>query len=207
MKLIDISRTIGNGAIVMPSDEPLRHEPLATISEDCPYRMTKLGGWSTHVLTHMDAPAHFVKDGLTLDQIPLSRFMGEAVVIEVKGDAVKASDVPPASESAGKALFFKTRNSGFPSEGPFRTDYTCLLPEAAQACVERRVTMVGIDYASVDPADTKDFPSHQILLKAGVLILENLLLKDVRPGLYRFSALPLKIKDADGAPVRAVLVR
>ncbi len=207
MKVIDISRIIASDSVVWPDDQPFRHTIAAAIGDEFPYQVTNLEGWSTHFLTHMDAPAHFIKGGPTLDQIPLERFMGEVVVVDAKGKNVSINDVPPAENIGDKALFFKTRNSKIGTDQPFHPDFAYIEPEAAKACIERGATLVGIDYLSVDPADTKDFPSHHILLGAGVLVLEGLMLKDVSHGLYGFSALPLKIKDADGSPVRAVLMK
>lgn len=206
MKVIDISRVIGNGSVVWKGSAPLQHERVSDIGEESLYRETRLGGWTTHLLTHLDAPAHIMKDGLTLDRLPLERFTGKALVREVHGNVADATCIPPESELCGKALFIKTRNSLIETEAPFVSDYVFLTPEAAALCVARGATMVGIDYYSVDTFDSPNLAVHHILLGNDVLVLEALQLKNVAPGLYNYAAFPLKIRDADGSPVRAVLM-
>jgi arylformamidase len=206
MKVIDISRAIGHGSVVWPGAAPLSHALASIIGPDGPYQETRLDGWTTHLLTHLDAPAHIIKGSPSLDQIHLARFMGDALVVEVKGDVVGAENIPPREACKGKALFFKTRNSTIETTDPFDQAFVFIAPEAAHACVEHGVTLVGIDYYSVDAFDSTTLPAHNILLRHDVLILEALQMKDVAPGPYHFAALPLKIKDADGSPVRAVLM-
>ena len=65
--------------------------------------------------------------------------------------------------------------------------------------------LIGIDSASIDPADSKPLPSHQVIRKRGLRVLENLLLDDVPEGDYELIALPLKLTTADASPVRAIL--
>jgi len=79
--------------------------------------------------------------------------------------------------------------------------------EAADFCVEKKVSLVGIDYTTPDRYSDEDFPVHYKLLGNGILVLESINLKEVPPGRYTLFCLPLKIKGADGAPVRAILVR
>jgi arylformamidase len=69
----------------------------------------------------------------------------------------------------------------------------------------RGVLLVGIDSASIDPADSKALPSHQTVRRLGLRVLENLVLDDVPEGDYELIALPLKLVHADASPVRAVL--
>jgi arylformamidase len=205
-KLIDISRTISSDAVVWPDDEPLRHT-MVPIGPGCPWQITKLEGWSTHFLTHMDAPAHFIAGAPTLDALPLSRFICPATVVEIEPDSdyVDVKHIAPLGNVAKEGVLFKTRNSRTSTEAAFDPRFAYIAPEAAQRLVEKKVKLVGIDYLSVDPAASTDYPTHYKLLGNDILILEGLSLKDAAPGKYDLYALPLKIRGADGSPVRAVL--
>ena len=206
MRLFDISRTISSDAPTYPGDPPLGTEPLCTIGEDAPCNITRLTGWTTHVLTHVDAPLHFIKDGASLDEIDLTRFVRAALVVEVSGDAIGPADLPPSAEIEGKSILFKTRNSNEPTPGRFNEEHVWLRSEAAAELVASGANLVGIDYLSIDRYGDEDYPAHRVLLEANVLILEGVDLAGVVPGGYTLVALPLKIAGADGSPVRAVLL-
>ena len=84
-------------------------------------------------------------------------------------------------------------------------DFSAFAPETIDLLARLGVLLVGIDSQSVDPADSKLFPSHQQLLKHQMRVLENLVLDNVPAGDYELIALPLKLMTADASPVRAVL--
>jgi arylformamidase len=206
MRLLDISRTISSDAPTYPGDPPLGTEPLCVIGEDAPCNVTRLTGWTTHVLTHVDAPLHFIKDGASLDEMDLTRFVSGALVLEVSGDAIGPADLPSRAEIEGKSILFKTRNSTEPTPGRFDEKHVWLSAEAAVQLAASGANLVGIDYLSIDRYGDEDYPAHRALLEASVLILEGVDLADVAPGRYTLVALPLKIAGADGSPVRAVLL-
>jgi len=85
-------------------------------------------------------------------------------------------------------------------------DYLALTPDAAQYLAEKKIRTLGIDYLSIDPADTTDFAVHKIILGNGIAVLEGLVLDGVPEGTYTLSALPLKLQNGNGSPVRAVLI-
>ncbi|WP_283135339.1 cyclase family protein [Rhizohabitans arisaemae] len=202
--IIDISWTINGDAPVYPGDAPPALREVASIEAGSPYALTQIERMSAHVLTHIDAPAHFIHGAPTLDDIPLSRFQGPAVVVDVAGDTVTAGDVPEGV--SGKNVLFRTANSHIGEKEPYRETYVHVSAEAARLLVRRGVNLVGIDYLSVDAAVDDDFSTHRTLLGAGVLILEGLRLAHVPSGDYTLWAVPLKLANADGAPTRAVLV-
>ncbi len=202
-EFIDISRTISPGALVYPGDPPILAHSFCTIGPDCPYNLTQLG-WTTHILTHIDAPRHFLANGPSLDDLPLRRFMGMSRVIEVEGDAVLPQHIPPGVE--GMNLLFKTRNSERWNPHEFDASHVYISREAAETMVESRVNLAGIDYLSVDRAADAEYPAHHSLLGGNVLILEGIDLSHVEPGAYHLLALPLRIERGDGSPVRAVLL-
>jgi len=202
---LDISRPIAGGALVFPGDPPVglrRQAPTAS----APYALTHLDGMTTHVLTHVDAPGHVLPGGATLDAIPLRRFAGPALVVDVAGAAVLPEHLP-GGDLRGLNLLFRSRHSrpAGPGAARFDPDHVYVSAGAAAALVARGVNLVGVDYLSVDRWGDADLPAHRTLLSGGVLILEGLDLAAAPPGRYRLVALPLKIERADGAPVRAVL--
>ncbi|MGH2732237.1 MAG: cyclase family protein [Actinomycetota bacterium] len=206
MRLFDISRTIGPDAVTYPEDPPPGTEALCVIGDDAPCNITRLTGWTTHFLTHVDAPLHFIQGGPSLDDIDPARFISQALVLENSADAIGPSDVPPRVEIEGKSVLFKTRNSTDPAPGGFDEKHVYLSAEAAAELAAGRANLVAIDYLSVDRYGDDNYPAHRTLLEANVLILEGIDLADVPPGRYMLVALPLKIAGADGSPVRAVLL-
>jgi arylformamidase len=80
--MLDVSRTITPGGLVYPGDPPLTITPLCTRGPDSPYNISQLN-CTTHIMTPLDAPLHFVENGASLDSLPLERFKGETIVIEV----------------------------------------------------------------------------------------------------------------------------
>jgi arylformamidase len=121
----------------------------------------------------------------------------------ITAQVLQRAEIPPRT----RRLLFKTRNSEFWAQNKrdFRQDFVSLSLDGAQYLVERGVKLVGIDYLSVAPYK-EGGPIHETLLKAGVVIVEGLNLYEISQGRYALYCLPLKIKGADGAPARAILV-
>lgn len=203
-RIIDISRTLSPTSVLYPGDDALRFEPVATIENDNLATMA-LHGWSGHRGTHVDAPSHALVGGMSIEQIPLERFYVDALVHEASGDIIGAEDVGSVDVS-GKAVLFKTRNSEAPDEGPVIGSPVYVSLDAARELRPGGATLVGIDYLSVDPLDSVDFPVHHELLENDVLLLEHITLRGVEPGVYRLVCFPLKIAGGDGSSVRAVLI-
>jgi len=160
-----------------------------------------------HCGTHVDAPRHFVDGGATLDAVGLGPVMGPAWVADAVGHAgidaalLEALDIPRETTR----LLLRTDNSYARREAPFREDYVALTADAAQWVVDRRLELIGVDYLSIqrfhDPPDT-----HQILLRAGTVILEGIDLRDVRSGRWTLVCLPISLVGAEAAPARALLL-
>ena len=200
MELIDVSRLIGPNAVMAPGRAAPATSLVCDIGPDSPSRVTQLENWTTHLLTHVDVPRHFLVDGETVDRIEVSRFQGPATVVRVAGRAVRPEDVPLVPP--GRNIVFATAGDPVdPEQGGY------LHPDSVPVLLDRRPNLVGIDAGGVDrPGDTS-CPAHHALLGAGVLLLEGLDLRTVEPGEYHLWALPLLIADGDGSPVRAVLAR
>lgn len=160
-----------------------------------------------HTGTHFDAPAHFLKQGDTIDRIPFEAVLGRARVIEVNGTrSISARDLRPYGIRRGERLLFKTSNSGRLARAKsFFQDYAHLALDAAELLAGREVRLVGIDSLSVAAFGADSAPTHRALLEAGVWILEGLDLSSVEPGRYEMVCLPLRIVGAEGAPARVAL--
>lgn len=159
-----------------------------------------------HSGTHVDAPLHFVPTGEDLDGLPLDRWIGPCRLIEIapEFDQITLELLLPHEVQRGEILLFKTQNSELPEDAPFTRDYVTLNPAAARHLVECGVKTIGVDYLSIDGKLREGI--HQIILGAGIAVIEGLYFKDVPAGNYFLSALPLRIKGAEGSPVRAVLL-
>jgi arylformamidase len=156
----------------------------------------------THSGTHIDAPWHFVDDGKRLDEMDCGVFFGPALVIEVpQADAIEPSHLRGAP--LPDRILFKTRNSGFPVDDPFRKDYVAVSPEAAQCLVDLGVRLVGVDGLSVAPWKQEGQVTHHLLLGNDVVVVEGLRLEEIPAGTHWFTVLPLPLAEADGAPCRA----
>jgi len=200
---IDISRTISGDTLVYPGDLPPAMSRARDIGRGDPFNLLELH-WTGHLATHVDAPLHFYPAGDAVAEVPLDRFMGDALVIAVDGPAVLPEHVPERVD--GLHLLFKTRNSDHWDPRVYDVEHVYVTAAAAETIAARGARLVGIDYLNVDSSLDETFPAHRILLGAGVCILEGIDLAGVEPGPYTLIALPLKIAEGDGSPVRAVLL-
>ena len=207
-RIIDLSPTISPDLPVWPGDPRVTLRQPYHLARGDDFTLTELA-MSAHAGSHVDAPAHYVRGGAGVDRLPLDALVGPARVVDT-GDAegitaavLAGLSIPPGTER----LLLRTRNStrGLMRLPEFQTDFTALTADGAQWLVDRGVRLVGIDYFSIAPYDDLA-PTHRILLEAGVVIVEGLDMIDVSPGEYVFVCLPLKLKGADGAPARAILL-
>lgn len=209
MNLIDITLTLSEKLPTWPGDPEIKLSKLSRIQDGADANVTALS-MAVHAGTHIDAPHHFVDDGYSVEDIPLDLMVGPATVIELTGqDTITREDLEEAGIPAhSKRLLFKTPNSKLWEEKDyeFKEDFIALGQDAAEFLVERGVVLVGVDYLSVAPF-SEPVPTHQTLLKAGVLIIESLNLSRVEAGDYSLLCLPLKIAGSDGAPARVLLMR
>lgn len=207
--LLDLTHPITPETSMYPGSPPPALSPLADYAAQG-YRETRLT-LSSHTGTHMDAPAHMLPEGGALDALPVSRFCGRAVCL----------DVSPLAPEPVTADFLRAR-CGLLQDVDFVLFYTgwesrwgtpaCLedgfpAPDgpAARYLVSLGLKGVGTDALSIDPLGSGDFPAHRTLLGGGLVIIEGLCLKAVAgKGPFALCALPLKFEHADGAPVRAV---
>lgn len=203
-KIYDISATISPKIPVFPGDPRPRVLPRIRICDGAPYNVSELS-LGSHTGTHIDAPYHFEPRGKTVEELSLDALTGRCTVVEIpSAKIIEVKHVQNLNLKKIPRVLFKTRNSKLWGK-TFRKDFTSLSPEAAKVLVTKGVRLVGIDYLSVEQFGSQDFPTHHTLLRAGIVILEGLMLAAIKPGNYDLVALPLKLKGADGSPARAIL--
>ncbi len=209
MKVYDVSVGVSPAMPVWPNNPGVELERMNKIEAGASSNVSRLA-LGVHSGTHVDAPVHFIQGAAGVDTLNLEILMGRASVIHLpKVARVTAPDLAAAKISPRtKRLLIKTRNSDFWAKGAkeFHTDYVGVGPDAAEWLVRRGIQLVGVDYLSVAPWK-ESRPTHEILLKAGVVVVEGLNLSAVWPGTYQFICLPLKLMGCDGAPARAVLIK
>lgn len=205
MKIIDISWPISNDMVTYKDKGDVKIEATRTFERDGG-RESKLT-CGTHTGTHVDAPAHFLKEGKTLDQMDLSQLIGKCALIDMTHitEKITAEDLKDCDLQDCKIVLFKTKNSNLPAAGKFDLNFIYLDKTGAEFLAQKNLTAVGIDSLGIE-RNQPDHDTHKTLFNSGALIIEGLRLKNVNPDIYNLVCLPLNIVGADGAPARAVLM-
>jgi arylformamidase len=208
-RIYDISIPLTEHLPVWPTSEKFNITWVKNIDEDG-INESHLS-FNTHSGTHIDLPYHFLKFGMKMGDISLDRLIGKALVFEYFGDRnIGPEHLNKITIPSGcTKLLFKTINSVkyLMEQNGFSEDYVALSIEGAEWVVNNGIDLVGIDYLSIQSFYDKDNQVHKTLLQNNVVILEGLNLKDVRNDLYELFVLPLNIPKAEGAPVRAILIK
>ncbi|OGQ05102.1 MAG: hypothetical protein A2W61_03205 [Deltaproteobacteria bacterium RIFCSPLOWO2_01_44_7] len=205
--LIDISIAISPDAVVWPGSPTPEFSLRRSMAKGDSSNNSNFF-MNIHTGTHIDAPLHFVKNGMSVDGLPLEIMVGKVLVMDLSGEkeitVAALEERWPAKET--KRILIKTTNSKFWKESPrtFRKDYIALTEGPARWLLERQVELIGIDYLSIQRFGDSPLV-HKILLQKGIVILEGLDLSSVKPGEYELICLPLKLVGTEGAPVRALL--
>lgn len=202
----DVSVPLRDGMVHWPGDPECRIQRVNRMEDGAVCNLTHLT-MSAHTGTHMDAPRHFIADGLTMEQMPFDAVIGRCRVFEFDStDQITADDLRKLKFSPGQRVLFKTRNSTRSWAMPeFDKDFISIRQDAAQYLVDQKVMTVGVDYLSIGGYGKDVVETHQIMLGAGLWVIEGLNLAAIKPGYYNLICLPLKIEGADGAPCRVVL--
>jgi kynurenine formamidase len=207
-RIIDLTHPISQGMPVYPGTEAPVLKTECTI-ENIGFLEKKITMVS-HTGTHMDAPAHLIKDAITLDKYPVTQFYGRAFVINlsgIKGDKIRLQDLEPYKDKIAKVDFLVlqtgwSRNWGMED---YFIDYPVLSQDAAEWVSKFSLKGIGLDTISADKIDTVLFPVHKFFLGNKMVIIENLTNLDSLPSdQFTFSCFPMSFEDADGSPVRAV---
>lgn len=206
-RIYDITAEIHPGMPSFPGDPPISIRPTHQLAKGDAYNLSEMS-MGTHAGTHIDPPRHFLPGGITADHVSLEALNGPCRVVHVPDPhhEVSTGDLKGVLHGVERVLF-RTHNSARWAKGEgFFPDYVALAPETAEYLASARLRLVGIDSQSIERDPTDQYPVHHTLLESGCLILEGLRLADVPAGEYELRCLPLRIRDGDGAPCRAVLI-
>jgi len=209
-RLFDVSLEIAPDLLVWPGDPAIEVVPRGQISKGDAANVSELR-IGTHTGTHVDPPVHFIEGAVGIDQVSLGAMVGPCVVGDLRdvagpidANVLDALGLDPGVErlllrTANSELWRRARPLSFPDR------YACLTPESAAWVLERGLRLIGVDFLSVEQRGATGHPVHHALLERGVVIVEGLDLGMVDPGRYHLTVLPLKIRDGDGGPARAIL--
>lgn len=158
-----------------------------------------------HTGTHVDAPFHFIPEGDKIDTLPLEEVIRPCRVLDMTGvsEKITPGDLEGKDLKAGEFILLKTRNS---FNDRFDPDYVFLDTGGAEYLVKQGVRGVGIDALSIERGQP-GHPTHRVLLREGIVIIEGLRLAEVSEGDYLLIAAPLKIVGAEASPARVILVK
>jgi len=203
MRLYDISHPLSSATAFWPGDAPFTFQPTARLAEGASVNLSAIS-LSPHNGTHADAPYHYDDAGLTMDQVPLERYLGPARLVALEGrEQVSEADLRALDLTGVERLLVRTGSC--PDPTVFNEQFTFFDAGAVAYLSGLGVRLLGTDAHSVDAMTSKDLPAHNACRTGGILILENLNLSGVPTGDYELIALPLRIVAGDGSPVRAVL--
>ena len=193
---------------IYAGDAPMKFEFLRDMRKGDAFTLSAYS-MGAHSGTHIDAPMHFVRDGGSIEQIPLSALIGPARVIDIP-DAVQAIDANELNKynwRGAPRILFRTRSAmrGWMADSTFHRDFAYIAPDAATLLADAGVQLVGIDYISAEQFGAAAPLTHRTLLGRNIPIVEGLALDHVAAGDYDLIVLPIKVGGHEGAPARAVL--
>ena len=190
MKIYDISQEVFSCAVYPGDPEPQKQTLYATEEGDL-YNLTAFY-MCAHNGTHIDAPFHFLPDGKTVEKMPLDSFVGDCFVARCEGEL--------DAEGASKIL---TRSD---AQRILIAGNATVTAQAAEVFAAAGIKLLGCEGQTVGPEEAP-MQVHLILLKAGAVLLEGIVLTEIPEGCYFLSAAPLNLAGADGAPCRAYLLK
>jgi kynurenine formamidase len=200
MPVYDLTLSLSEHTPVFPGEKKPRIEPGAQIEKDG-YNTLRYE-FGTHFGTHIDAPLHMIAGGKTLSDYPGEKFTGEAIILDVRGQATIHHSLDGVKK--GDVVLFYTGNISRLHEPDYFSNYPVISPITAQGMVERGVSIVGLD--SFTP-DGPPYDLHRLFLGNDVLIVENLVIPEVLIGKrVQLFIGPLPIQNADGAPCRVLAI-
>ncbi len=208
MKIIDLTHRVSPDMPVYPgTEQPVL---IAGCSIEVDGFLEKKITMYSHTGTHIDAPAHILKNHKTLDLLPIEHFYGSALLLDFEkspGDVIDVVNLEAYEHGLQQAefLLIHTGWSKYWHSETYFSGYSVLTSDAAKWLTRFKLKGVGFDTISADTADSHEYPVHKILLQNSTLIIENLCNLDSLPAAnFDFSCFPIRFEDADGSPVRAV---
>lgn len=191
MRIIDISKDLFE-AEVYPGDPEPRLQRVERMEEGDDCNLAALY-FCLHNGTHIDAPRHFIEDGMTAEELDLSRFIGECLVLEVPEGPINGDFIDENVPESCERLIVKGNGKAYFSQS------------GAFAAASMGLKLVGTDSNSVGTQGAQLAP-HRAFLGADIPLLEGLDLEKVTPGKYFLVALPMKFSGVEATPTRAILI-
>jgi len=200
----DISPLISSDGPVFPGDTPYRVDWMSKFSQESPLNLCSIS-LSPHIGAHADAPLHMTESGSAISELDLHPFIGKCRVVHAMncGPLVFPRHLRHTPAPLPERILIRSRTS---TPRVWDSDFTAVSPETIVWLHEQNVKLIGIETPSIDPADSKTFPSHNKLYELDMRVLENLVLDEIPENDYELIALPLKLVGACASPVRAILV-
>lgn len=201
-RIWDISPPVDEHSAVFPGDAAYAQKLHFALSPDCPVNVNTLT-FSPHTGAHADAPMHYANGAPAIGAVDLHPYLGPCRVIHCLdcGPLVEPDHIAHALADLPPRVLLRTARVASQAWGSF----TAIAPATLALLAGKNIALIGIDTPSVDPSTSQDLPSHQLLLKHDMRVLENLVLDAVPAGDYELIALPLRLTQADASPVRAIL--
>src|SRR4051812_42901688 len=208
---IDVTATLDPATTpIYAGDAPMKFDFIKDMRRGDPLTLSAYS-LGAHSGTHVDAPMHFVRDGASIERLPLTPFIGPARLIDIDDNvqSITAAELARHQWKGAERVIFRTRSSihGWMSSATFHRDFAYIAPDAAQLLADAGVKLVGIDYISAEQFGAPAPLTHRILLGRGIPIVEGLSLANANAGDYDAIILPIKVGGHEGAPARAVLRR
>ncbi|GIW74702.1 MAG: kynurenine formamidase [Phycisphaerales bacterium] len=214
--IVDISPPLTPRTAVFPGDTPLSRTVLLDTARGDHITLSTLTS-TVHIGAHADAQSHYAPGGRSIEAHPLEPYIGPCVVADVHAHAgrrfglgaidaaaLEAFDGLVAQGHSGRLLL---RTGSAPRWDAFAHDLAAPEPALIEALADRGLALLGVDTPSVDLAEAKELVTHAACARAGVFILEGLVLEGVQAGVWELVALPLPLVGFDASPVRAILRR
>ena len=210
MRVIDLTHTIQENMAVYPGTDPPKFLPANSYEKDG-FRETLLQMF-THTGTHIDPPSHLYADRTSLDQFPASQFIGKALVVDCRdlreGEAITLDKVKKYGEKANRADFLLF-NLGWDKrwgEESYFGDYPCIDSDTLEFIIRGTYKGIGFDTIGLDPIRDTNLTRHKKLFRSRDIVnIENLKnLELCGNDLFWFGCFPLRLRDCDGSPIRAV---
>lgn len=208
VNIIDLSHPISAAMPVWPGTQGPEFHPLASIATDGYAELSLC--MSSHTGTHIDAPAHMIDGGATLDRFPADHFFGRAFVVtvpELSDRRIGLDLLEPLAEQIESAeyLLLHTNWSKFWGQAGYDQGYPVLDESSSEWLAGFSLKGIGVDAPSFDLAESHDYPVHRRLLSTGMILVENLAnLQHLPPAGSRIALFPLPIERAEACPVRGV---
>ncbi len=202
---IDISVPVTEKILSWPTDPVFRISEFASFEKGKPCRASEIS-LSVHTGTHIDAPAHFIKEGDTMGKWIPEITIGKCRVIKIENpDEITEEEISKHNIQEGERILFRTHNSDSNWwEKPFNPNFINVSPKAAAYLAKIKPLCIGVDYLSVGSPET-GVETHQHLLGAKIWLIESLNLTKIEPGNYELIFMPVNLYNAEGAPGRAIV--